>query len=171
MSKKKKYNPQTPQIPTQGSENSTPESSLEGHVEPEVLEAIQEQGQHLARIEARFQHFSGPLPPPEALERYEIILPGAADRIFNMAEDNNRFMIEMDKEAIRSQFIERRIGQCFGFVLGIVGLGGSFWLASIGHDWAATGLGGATLVGLVSTFIYGRRQSEAPPPEKKKTRT
>jgi uncharacterized membrane protein len=30
--------------------------------------------------------FSGPLPPPEALAKYNDILPGAADRIITMAE-------------------------------------------------------------------------------------
>ena len=30
--------------------------------------------------------FSGPLPPPEIIEKYESILPGAADRIIRLAE-------------------------------------------------------------------------------------
>ncbi|MDR4485315.1 MAG: DUF2335 domain-containing protein [Nitrospirales bacterium] len=168
MSKKKKPSPQIQQDPALGSESPASESNLEAPAEPEVIEAIQEQTQHLARIEARFQHFSGPLPPPEALEKYEKILPGAADRIFIMAEENNRFMMEMDEEVIRSQFQERRRGQFFGFMLGIFGLGGSFWLASIGHDWAAVGLGGGTLAGLVSTFVYGQLHKASMPPEKTK---
>lgn len=76
-----------------------------------------------------------------------------------MAEANNTFMIEMDKDIVRSQFMERRFGQCFGFALGLIGLVGAFWLASIGHDWAAVGLGGATLAGLVSTFVIGQKKS------------
>lgn len=34
----------------------------------------------------RGEMYSGPIPPPEALARYEEIQPGAADRIIKMAE-------------------------------------------------------------------------------------
>jgi uncharacterized membrane protein len=47
------------------------------------------------------QKFSGPLPPPELLEGYERILPGAADRILKMAElaqeeDNRQVVLGND---------------------------------------------------------------------------
>jgi uncharacterized membrane protein len=32
------------------------------------------------------QSFSGPLPPPEVLKRFDEIVPGAAERIIKMAE-------------------------------------------------------------------------------------
>lgn len=35
-------------------------------------------------------HYSGPLPPPAHLEHYEHVLPGAAERIFNMTETEQR---------------------------------------------------------------------------------
>lgn len=34
--------------------------------------------------------FSGPIPPPQFLERYEKILPGSADRIVTMAENEQK---------------------------------------------------------------------------------
>ena len=40
----------------------------------------------LAVEHASVEYFQGPVPPPEALERYESILPGCADRIVSMAE-------------------------------------------------------------------------------------
>lgn len=39
------------------------------------------------------QTWVGPLPPPNALEAYEKILPGAADRILAMAEANNELIM------------------------------------------------------------------------------
>lgn len=35
------------------------------------------------------QHYSGPLPQPEALAKYDQIVPGAAERIIKMAEKRN----------------------------------------------------------------------------------
>jgi uncharacterized membrane protein len=44
-----------------------------------------EKGQ-VVKIERQISQFSGPLPAPEILQRYETILPGSAERILAMAE-------------------------------------------------------------------------------------
>lgn len=47
--------------------------------------------------------FSGPIPPPNLLERYEAITPGAADRILTMAENQSKHRIAAESEkTIRS---------------------------------------------------------------------
>src|SRR5438034_5455816 len=45
------------------------------------------------------QSFSGPLPPPDALAKFEQVLPGLADRIMKMAE----------KQSAHRQSIERNV--------------------------------------------------------------
>ncbi|WP_254908530.1 DUF2335 domain-containing protein [Halomonas citrativorans] len=40
--------------------------------------------------EARSLTYSGPLPPSSEMERYESIMPGAADRILFMAEQQQK---------------------------------------------------------------------------------
>ena len=35
-------------------------------------------------------HFSGPIPPPDAMAGYEEVLPGSADRIMTMAENEQK---------------------------------------------------------------------------------
>ena len=45
------------------------------------------------RIEASW---SGPLPPPEALQKYDAIVPGAASRIFEMAERRHQHQIDQE---------------------------------------------------------------------------
>jgi uncharacterized membrane protein len=50
------------------------------------------------QIEATFaQHFRGPLPPPELLEHYEKVLPGGAERIFRMAENEQEHRHALEK--------------------------------------------------------------------------
>ena len=44
----------------------------------------------ITQIEAHFEHFSGPIPPPGAMQGYEDVLSGSADRILSMAEFGQR---------------------------------------------------------------------------------
>lgn len=108
-------------------------------------------------IAARYESFSGPLPSPDVLERYEQILPGAAERIITMAEaeQSHRHTIE------RKDYAEAKLGQVFGFVLGALGLIGSVFVSILGSGWAGSALGGTTVLGLVAVFVVGRTKSDA----------
>ena len=55
---------------------------------------------------------AGPLPPPETVERYEVVLPGSFDRILTMAEQEQQNKFEHNRSGWR--FALR--GQVFGFV-------------------------------------------------------
>lgn len=48
-------------------------------------------------------HHSGPIPDPMTLERYDQILPGAAERIIKMAEDQSTHRREIEKIVIISK--------------------------------------------------------------------
>lgn len=54
-------------------------------------------------------------------------------------------------------FIERIAGLVFALVIAVVGLGVAAYLALNNHDTAASVIGGATLVGLVTAFIAGKK--------------
>jgi uncharacterized membrane protein len=56
----------------------------------------------MLRVQAMMQSFSGPLPPPEALERYNQVLPGAAERIISMAESQHAHRQELEKKVIHA---------------------------------------------------------------------
>jgi uncharacterized membrane protein len=83
-------------------------------------------------------------------------MPGAADRIFTMAENNNAFMIEMDKESLQGKIMERRLGQIFAFLLGMTGLLVGGMLGVNGYQWSASIIGGTTVVTLAGIFVLGR---------------
>lgn len=57
-------------------------------------------------------------------------------------------------------FFERIAGMFCAFLLGVLGLSGAIWLATQGHEIAASSIGGVTLVSLVSAFIYASRQAK-----------
>ncbi len=62
--------------------------------------------------------FSGPMPPPNILNGYEKILPGAADRILSMAETQSKHRQSMEKKMIEAEARDGLLGILFGFALG-----------------------------------------------------
>lgn len=61
--------------------------------------------------------FEGPLPPPEQLAEYERAFPGAADRIFSMAEKLQQADIAQNRFTQVSEFIISAFGHMFLYCL------------------------------------------------------
>ena len=55
-------------------------------------------------VAAGIQVSSGPLPAPQTLEYYDKILPGAADRIFNMAEQAQKHEHRLNNKSLNLGF-------------------------------------------------------------------
>lgn len=108
--------------------------------------------------------WQGPIPSPEDFEHYKAIdpdLPGRivamAERQLVLAENQQSHRIEMEALSVRGMNRRADTGLWMAFVIALVVLGGSFWVISEGHDAAGASIAGLDLIGLVSVFIYGRR--------------
>ena len=99
--------------------------------------------------------FSGPLPHPDILARFDTVVPGSAERIIKMAENQSAHRIEIEKKVINSDIENSKRGQIFGFIVAILGLVSSFVLVVKGYQVVGTILGGTTLISLVGVFVYG----------------
>lgn len=113
--------------------------------------------------------WQGPIPPPDALHAYKMMVPDAPERILAMAEEEARVrrdQMQKDhdsenraKEAdIGKYHDDVRRGQIFAFLILLAVVGGVIALALNGHDGAAIALGGIGAAGIVSGFIWGRRK-------------
>lgn len=100
--------------------------------------------------------FSGPLPHPEILARYDAVIPGAAARIVAMAENDSKHLQEMERTSLAGTLKERRLGQALGFAVALAGFSTTIALAALGQGTAAGIVGSTTLVSLVSVFVVGR---------------
>ena len=85
-----------------------------------------------------------PLPPPNALARYNDVLPGAAERILQMAEkqqeqDHNAQMaaIDIERTVVVSDSRRAYLGMLAGFIISLLVIGGGIYLIANGHDWPA----------------------------------
>ncbi len=99
------------------------------------------------------EHFSGPLPPPDLMDRYERILPGASERIFKMAEKEQEHQHALEKTLPE---IAKR-GQLFGFMLGLSGIVGGVVLVAMGMSIAGFGVFLLSLGSLLGVYMYGQR--------------
>lgn len=104
--------------------------------------------------------FSGPIPPPEILEGYNKVINNGAERIIVMAEKQSNHRMQLEDHAIKEELKQSRLGQVFGFILGIVGLGLATFLAIYDHDTIAGIFGTTTIVGLVTVFVLGKRAQQ-----------
>lgn len=100
---------------------------------------------------------SGPLPDGETLIKYNSVIPDGADRIMKMAEKQQEHRMTIEKKAITSQFRQSNLGQWFGLVIGIVGIGCGTFLAYSGATTVGGIVAGGTVVSLVSVFVIGKR--------------
>ena len=101
------------------------------------------------------QRWSAPLPPPDELKKYDIIIPGMAERLLIQFEKQSNHRIEMEKEVIISRSANMKRGQVFAFIIALAFLCGSLYCGIIGQPKLGGILGGTTIVGLVSAFCYG----------------
>ncbi len=100
--------------------------------------------------------FSGPLPPPAWLERYEAILPGAAERLLALWERQSAHRQGIENVAMTSNAGAQRRGQVFGFVIGLVGLVGGFVLVILGKDAAGYASVITSISALAAVYVVGK---------------
>ena len=124
------------------------------------------------RIEASW---SGPLPPPEALQRYDAIMPGAAKRIFEMAERRHQHQIDQEKSIIdleqyalgladraaSSDAFLNKLGLVFAFIVALGGMGIGAWLIATGKTGGGLAFLFTPLTGLAGLFVYATRARRA----------
>lgn len=101
--------------------------------------------------------FVGPIPPPAVLREYNSILPDAANRIIKMAEDEANHRRKMEQKALIDSIWEGRIGQFLAFLIGVFTIGCGTYTAINGAEIAGSLIGAGGVIGLVSAFIYGRK--------------
>jgi uncharacterized membrane protein len=117
-------------------------------------------------IQASASSFSGPIPPPALLERYNDLIPNGAERILAMAEKQSAHREYLEKRVVDGNVSNQTRGSYFAFIISLVAILGGVWL--IAHGKSPEGLGTiiTSLVGLVSVFLYSKYQQKKERDEK-----
>lgn len=106
-------------------------------------------------IEAHYESYQGPLPRPFDLREYESIVPGAADRILRMAENQSEHRQFLEKAVIRGDSRRAFCGLWVGGFISFSVLVGAVFLIFTGHDVAGAVVCGLDIASLASVFVYG----------------
>ncbi|HZW94289.1 MAG TPA: DUF2335 domain-containing protein [Candidatus Eremiobacteraceae bacterium] len=104
--------------------------------------------------------FSGPLPPPDALERYNQILPGAAERIIAMAENQHTHRQGLEKHVIHSNVAAQRLGTILGFIVAMTVVIGGMFLVHEGKSGEGLAAILTALASLVGVFLYSKHEQQ-----------
>jgi len=112
--------------------------------------------------------YSGPVPPPQLVREWEAIVPGSADRLLTMAENQSNHRIDIEGKVIESNVQNERRSQNFSFILALIAIVGGIWLLSTGHDITGLSTLVGTLVSLVTVFVVGKKKGQAELDTKKK---
>ena len=103
------------------------------------------------------QQFSGPIPPPDTLAQYENIVPGIAERIMTMAENEAASRIRNDDKMIDNIVRSSFLGVFFAFA-SVVLLAALAYFAIINdHPAVATGVVVA-MASVAGMFIFFRNR-------------
>lgn len=106
------------------------------------------------------ESYSGPIPHPRIIKGYEDILPGSANRILSMAEQQQQHRHELEKLVIFSDKRLESWGLVGGFTLATIVLVGGFLAILNGMDVVGVGIVGSTAVALFVAYRTERQRRE-----------
>lgn len=98
----------------------------------------------------------GPLPPPWVMQEYGEVIPNMPERILRMAEKQSEHRQFLEKQSLQAPIDQSKRGQLLGFVIAVLFLLATVFLALNGFTVVAGVLGGTTLIGLVAIFVTGK---------------
>jgi uncharacterized membrane protein len=116
--------------------------------------------QHQTTVIAQRKEFSGPLPPPEILEKYNSILPGAAERIFVLLERQSNHRQNLESAVVQSNIKDSRIGMWLAFWICIFAIGCGTLCILMGKSVEGSILGGSGILGIFISFLWGTNQKK-----------
>lgn len=126
---------------------------------PEILEQLP--AEILAQLPAVFTFeaslHAGPLPSADEMEKYEAVLPGAADRIVKMAEGQADHRAELETEALRQEGQRSWTGLVSGALLTLGFEALALVAVLVDRPWFAVAFAAFPLPAILGAFVYGTR--------------
>lgn len=119
--------------------------------------------EHIFAVEG----YSGPLPHPNLLRQFDEVVPGAANRIIQMAESQGEHRRNLETTVISARSKNETMGIYIGGFLATLWSVGSFWLIVSGHSlWGTIALVGE-IGALAAVFVIGRKSQRDESREKR----
>ena len=112
-------------------------------------------------LHAEASSFSGPIPPPGILEKYNEIIPNGAERIMAMAEKQSAHREWLEKRVVDGGVRSQTRGAWFAFIIAILATSGGICLIYQGKSVAGLTTILGSVAGLVGVFVYSKHEQKA----------
>jgi uncharacterized membrane protein len=125
---------------------------------------VEKVGHLVARMIAISQEsFSGPMPHPDILKGYKLLIPDAPDRILHMAEEEQKHRIEVENKLLEqnnkniTESAKANLrSQIIACILAIVLVVSGVTLTILGHSVVGGTIFSTTIIGVIAVFITGK---------------
>jgi len=125
---------------------------------PKFASLSEDQLKEIVRISIfKAERYSGPLPHPAFFDGYEKTLPGAANRILEMAEENATNRHTLNERIVDSDIMRSNRGQILGFILSVLFIGAAIVGIYLKQPIPASVLGIGGFSSIVSIFVLGKK--------------
>lgn len=105
------------------------------------------------------QKVESPFPLASEIKGYEEVLPGAADRILSMVENQSAHRQELEKRTLEIEARNSLWGLIFAFVFAMSVLGSSVYLILTDHPEAAALVGAGGIGTAIGSFLQIRKMN------------
>ena len=116
--------------------------------------------QNRTTINTKAEFHVGPLPPPVVLEQYNQTVPGAAERIIKMAEDQSAHRMRLESQVISTDTRNSTMGVVFALIITLGVLTLAAYALKLGQTLTGGFLGTLGIGSIVVAFIYGTRSRQ-----------
>jgi uncharacterized membrane protein len=108
------------------------------------------------------QTYSGPLPAPEDLVRYDAIVPGMAERLLTKFEKQADHRMDLERHVIYWDVRRANAGLLAAFVFGVIVLLAAVWLIVSGYESAGVTAIVVEFLAFAAALLYSteRRRRE-----------
>jgi len=114
-------------------------------------------GGMVAVQESSLSHHSGPLPTGAEFERYDRVLPGTAERLVVMAENEARHRHQFEDKTLSANIKFEGLGLIFAFITILIAMAITVICAMLGQPLAFLVSGAVALPGLISVLMRKRK--------------
>lgn len=102
--------------------------------------------------------FSGPIPPPGLLARYNEVIPNGAERIFAMAERQSIHRESLEAKVVEGNVASQARGSHYAFIICVVTIIGGFVLIGMGKNIYGISAVIGSLATLAGVFVIAKRE-------------
>jgi uncharacterized membrane protein len=103
--------------------------------------------------------WSGPLPPPEVLQKFDTVIVGGAERILRMAENEQQHRITQESVGLQAAIQSDKIGKYLGFGIAVAAIFGAVAVVYVHGAWqVSVALVGVPVLTVAYALIAGQKK-------------